>query len=131
MLYIQIALVFAGKCSTTKFKSSVFLTFTLNISLLENNLGKQIEDLKDDIQNSNENFKLKLTNLSTEFKNEIAVLKEELKTQNEEIHSKIESLENKLNSLDIVVSKKVWKIAVSIVAGASLLLNILSVLGIL
>lgn len=102
-----------------------------NISLLENNLGKRINDLKDDIQTSNENFELKLTNLSTEFKNEIAELKEELKTQDEEINSKIESLENRLNSLDIVVSKKVWKIAISVVAGVSLLLNILSVIGVL
>lgn len=94
-----------------------------HIALLESKVEKQIEDIIGSIQTSNDNFEGKLVNLSTEFKNAIAQLKEET-------NLKIANLEDRIDSLDKAFSKKVWKIAISVVAGASLLLNILQILGI-
>lgn len=102
-----------------------------NIALIESNLDKQIGDISESIRKSNDYFEEKLANLSTELKNTFAELKGELEIQMKDINEKIEDLEKRINSLDRAVSKKVWKIAVSVVAGASLLLNILQLLGIL
>ena len=95
-----------------------------NITLLESKFEKQIEDISGSIQKANDNFEGKLVNLSTEFKNAIAQLKEET-------NLKIANLEDRIDSLDKAFSKKVWKIAISVVAGASLILNILQILGII
>lgn len=102
-----------------------------NIALIESDFEKQIGDINETFRKSNANFDNKLANLSVEFKNTIDELKGDLENQTKDINAKIEDLENRINSLDRTVSKKVWKIAVSVVAGASLLLNILQLLGIL
>ena len=95
-----------------------------NITLLESKFEKQIEDISGSIQKANENFEDKFVTLSTELKNTIAELKEET-------NLKIANLEDRIDSLDKAFSKKVWKIAISVVAGASLILNILQILGII
>ena len=105
-----------------------------NISLIENKLGTQIEDaenIRENIQKFNENFDERLANLSMESKKAVAELQSELNTQNKVNNSRIENLENRVHSLNTVVSKKFWKIAVSAIAGVSLLLNVLQLLGIL
>ena len=94
-----------------------------HIALLESKVEKHIEDIMGSIQTSNDNFEGKLVSLSTEFKNSIAQLKEET-------NLRIANLEERIDSLDKAFSKKVWKIAISVVAGASLILNILQILGI-
>lgn len=102
-----------------------------NISLIENKLEKQIGIINEVIQTSNEDFEQKLANCSTALKNDISELKKELGNQTKDINIKIENLENRINIIDAAVSKKAWKIAVSVVAGASLLLNLLQIIGII
>lgn len=102
-----------------------------NISLIENKLEKQIGIINEIIQKSNEDFDQKLANCSTALKNDVAELKKELGNQTKDINTKIENLENRINIIDTAVSKKAWKIAVSVVAGASLILNLLQIIGII
>lgn len=95
-----------------------------HISLLESKVEKHIEDISDSIKKANEAFEEKIVDLSTELQNAIAELKDGT-------NLKVGNLEDRIDSLDKAFSKKVWKIAVSVVAGTSLILNALQILGIL
>lgn len=101
------------------------------IELIENNLRKQIEEISESVHESNSHFEDKITFLSIELKNTVAELKGEMENQMKDITEKVLDLENRIAVLDRNLRKIFWKIAVSVVAGASLLLNILHLLGIL
>lgn len=101
-----------------------------NIAIIGSNFEKQIGDINETFRKSNDDFDDKLTNLSVEFQSSTTELKGDLESQTKDINAKIEDLANRLNSLDRTVSKKVWIIAVSVVAGASLLLNIFQFIGV-
>ncbi len=97
---------------------------------------KKIADLQDaiaknadELHESNGYYEKKLENVLTEFNATVSELKEELEAQKTETSNKIKALEDRVNSLDAAMSKKTWKITVSIVAGISLLLNILQILA--
>lgn len=101
------------------------------IQELSKSTTEAIATLKRDVEKSNENFTNKISDLSAEFNNAIAKLQGEIKTQRKEINSEVEELKNKVISLNIAIGKKGWKIVISVVAGASLLLNILQLLKII
>ncbi len=102
-----------------------------NIVSIENKFEKQIRDISENINKSNNNVYEQLTKLSAEFNSAVNELKGELKNQKEEINFKIDDIEKRINSLEMTVSKKVWKIAVTALAVGSVLLNVLHIIGVI
>lgn len=101
------------------------------IALIENELNKQIENINENICKSNDNFEDKYANLSIELINAVAKLNSEREKQTKNINTRIEDLDNRIDSLNTIVNKKVWKIVISVVAGASLILNFMQIIGII
>ena len=102
-----------------------------DISLCEEKADKQISDLREDVRQAFEDYEEKHKLFSEQVQNAISQLRDELDMQNAESHSKVEELERKITSLETEISKKAWKIAVSVIASVSLLLNFLQLLGVI
>lgn len=102
-----------------------------SLSLLEEKFDKQISMIKSNVEQSNKNFEEKLKIVLVEYGNAIGQLKDELETHKVETSNKIKALENRINALDTVMSKRAWKITISIIAIISLLLNILQIFSLI
>lgn len=102
-----------------------------SIIAIDEKLNKQISCVETDLKQDNVVLEKKVDAILEELKSTIACLQNDVELNHAEVNGKIEELEKKITALDIVVNKKTWKIAISIVAGASLLLNLLQIIGII
>ena len=101
------------------------------VSSLEEKINGMISELRAEADQSNDEHKKKLENTADELKQIIEQLKNEVSANKIATDSKAEELESRINVLSDAMSKKGWKIAVTVVAATSLLLNILQIFGII
>lgn len=102
-----------------------------NISSLAGGVNAQILEVKDDLSKSEIDLLDKINSLEEKLNNTIAGLNEEITRKNREVENKLSDLKDRIYNLDVRTSKLGWKIAISIVAVGSLILNILQIYGVL
>lgn len=86
--------------------------------------GKMIADL--DEKNSKE-----IVDLRSDFEIQILDLKSVIEKKQSDLLDEITQLKEQMGLIETKISKKIWKIAISVVAASSLLLNLLLIFGIL
>lgn len=101
------------------------------IITVTNRFEEQINDTQDTIHKANVDFMNEIHNISIEFNNIIDKLKNDINIRDDSIEHRIETLESQINLLNMTVSKKGWKIVISIIASASVVLNILQITGVI
>ena len=102
-----------------------------HISLITESFNTQIAEVKTESEEKNISFEKKLESIAKEHKADIIKLREETTTKNKELENKLTELTDKLNAINVRMNKKIWKIAISVVAAGSLVLNILQITGVL
>lgn len=87
--------------------------------------------VESDIGVLEKSFDERLNSVLDNFRKAHDELKTEMVSRNGETDDRLIELANKISNLEMVSSKKIWKIVVSVVAAGSLILNILQIIGVL
>lgn len=87
--------------------------------------------VESDISVLEKSFDKRLNSALEEFHKAHDELKTEMVHRNGETDDRLIELANRISNLEMVSSKKIWKIVVSFIAAGSLILNILQIIGVL
>ena len=94
-------------------------------------IRENIDAVNHHIENSEKEFENKFSEISAQINDVTRQLNDDIVSNDVRANEKADKLSGRIDKLDTVVSRKVWKIAVSVVAVASLALNILQIVGVL
>lgn len=101
------------------------------LSELSQYISDEFSKLRSDISRDNDRFYKDLSSVENKFNNQLSELSNVIAVKKTEAENQIEALSTRISNLEALNSKKVWKIVVSTVASASLVLNILHIIGII